>query len=134
MKVILLMMFLASDAGVGVSPSTELGCEATRRIVLGTRWRKLEKGQELPVLLSITRLGRAVEQVKVKEGCELEGRRIIGPVEREPDVLGLLVSAVEQSDGSWRVVRLQNAIRPSSRTPIGSSIDRDRIRGLDLSK
>lgn len=131
----LLTLLLASDGGAPISQPIELGCDAARRIVLGTKWNPLAKGKpEVPVLLSVTRLGRGPEQARVKAGCDLEGRRIVADVELEPDVLGLLVSAVEQPDGSWRVVRLQNAIRPASRALVGSSIDRDRIRELDLSK
>ena len=50
MMPIILAMLLASDAGVEFSQHTELGCAAARRIVLGARWRKLTKGQELPAV------------------------------------------------------------------------------------
>lgn len=128
-------MSLSADVGADLLDSrVVLGCSAAR-IILGGQTTATDS-QAVPVVVQVVRLKAKVKVGVVKDGCSLPGVRVVAVPEAEPaESRGLVITATERPDGSWKILRVQSEIQPAQRPAmIWSILSRETVAAFDLTK
>ena len=147
---VLVVQLLGGGEGIGrgrpppvLDGQVEWGCKAIRRVVTGVDddipYVRKKTASPVPVTLLLIR----TTSVKMKRfrltaphSCSIAGVRFVSSPELEPESLyglAVRVEAREEGGAEFDIVRLWLPINPKAQTNSPSSIERDRVLGLDTS-